>query len=84
MLKKFKQHGPPRKCKCFICGVEAHYAKESRNDKVKTERLNMYHKLELAKDINIVSVDSNDSDICSILGGNEVHSLIETGKMIDF
>lgn len=48
----------------------------------------MYQELELVREIDILSVDSNDNendgDICSIFGGNEANNLIETRKMIDF
>ena len=71
MLKKFKQHKPPWKCKCYICGVEGQYAGQCKNDKVRKERLNMYQELELADEIDIVSLDSNgsehDSDILVFL-----------------
>ena len=77
--KKFKQHKPPRKYKYFICDVEGHYAKECKMKNFKKERLNMYQ--ELTAEIDIVSVDSNDSeydgDICRIFGGNEVKNLVE-------
>ena len=56
--------------------------------KVRKERLNMYQELELADEIDIVSLDSNDSehdsDICSIFGGDEANNLIEMGGLIDY
>ena len=87
-VKKFKQHKSPRKCKCFICGNEGCYAYQCKIDIVRKQSLNMYQKLELTDEIDIVSVDSNDneqdSDIYSIYGGEEAHNFVEVENLIDF
>ena len=41
-VKKFKNHKPLVKCKCFICGEIWHFAKNCAQNGVKIERLNMY------------------------------------------
>ena len=48
----------------------------------------MYQELESINEIDIVSLDSNDSergsDIYSIFGGDEANNFIEMGGLIDF
>ncbi|KAH7691730.1 Zinc finger CCHC-type protein [Dioscorea alata] len=34
-VKKFKTHKPPGKCKCYLCGIEGHYARKCKNPQVK-------------------------------------------------
>lgn len=48
----------------------------------------MYQELELVREIDILSVDSNDnendSDKCSIFGRTQVNTLVQTGQTIAF
>lgn len=46
--------------------------------------LYMYQELELAYEIDIVNIDSNDSDICSIFGEDKFNNIVEMGRLIDF
>ena len=48
----------------------------------------MYQELELADEIDIVRIDSNDSeydsDICSTFKGGEANKLVEMGRIVVF
>lgn len=41
----------------------------------------MHQELELGDEIEIVSVDKNDSDICSIFVGDETNNYVEMGRL---
>ena len=61
-VNKFKIHKPPKKYKCFICGEEGHYALKRSKYEVHKDRLIMYQALELPPKIDIISINSNDSE----------------------
>ena len=61
-----------RKCKCFICGEEGHFARDCKRNRGNIARAAILDNLDLPDDIDVVSVDLNEPDsdaICSLSEG---------------
>ncbi|KAJ4757828.1 polyprotein [Rhynchospora pubera] len=72
---KRKHADKVRKCKCFICGEEGHFARNCTRQKGNIARAAIVENLDLDDDWDVLSVDQNEPDsdaICSFLKGKEV------------
>ncbi|QAX91646.1 ORF3 [Codonopsis vein clearing virus] len=66
----YKSEG--RKCKCFLCGIEGHFARECPKKYVKPERAAYFEGLGIDTNWDVVSVEPGEpdnDDICSISEG---------------
>ncbi|KAJ4791883.1 polyprotein [Rhynchospora pubera] len=77
---KRKHADKVRKCKCFICGEEGHFARNYTRQKGNIARAAIVENLDLNDDWDVLSVDQNEPDsdaICSFSeGGGTSHSLM--------
>nr|GEU52445.1 hypothetical protein AMTR_s00071p00160240 [Tanacetum cinerariifolium] len=65
--QKYKDdRGRFKKCKCFICGKEGHFAKDYRSKQGNISRSAVYQELDLDDNWDIVLADFNDSSVYSI------------------
>ncbi|GKB66240.1 Orf y, partial [Tanacetum coccineum] len=76
--RKYKDdRGRVKKCKCFICGMEGHFAKDYRSKQGNIARSAVYQELDLDDNWDIVSADFDDISVYSISKGEgDVHQNI--------
>nr|AEE39270.1 polyprotein [Gooseberry vein banding associated virus] len=72
VIKNKDKNAPGRKCKCYLCGIEGHYARECPKKTVQPQRMAYFEGLALADNWDVLSVDVGESDsegVCSISEG---------------
>ncbi|GJY54510.1 Orf y [Tanacetum coccineum] len=83
--RKYKDdRGRVKKCKCFICGKERHFAKDCRSKQDNIARSVVYQELDLDDNWDIVSEDFDDSSVYSISEGEGINESNDEQSIEDY